>query len=69
MPSIKSAIGAAAVMFAAIGSALPAQPKLSPRAVSHYNLAARQNAAAAAAGITDIDILQLYVPLSFEKGR
>lgn len=59
MPSIKSIIGAAAVGFATLGSALPAQPKLSERAVNLYNLAARQNAAAAAAGITDIDILQL----------
>jgi hypothetical protein len=59
MPSIKSIIGAAAVGFAAIACALPAQPKLSDKAVSLYNLAARQNAAAAAAGITDVDILQL----------
>jgi hypothetical protein len=64
MPSIKSIIGAVVVGFAALGTALPAQPKLSQSAVSHYDLAKRQNAAAAAAGITDIDILQLFVILS-----
>jgi hypothetical protein len=63
MPSIKSIIGAAIVGFAALGAALPAQPKLSKSAVSHYDLAKRQNVAAAAAGINDIDILQLYVDL------
>jgi hypothetical protein len=56
MLSIQSIIGAAAAWFAVLGSALPAQPKLSPRAVNLYN---RQNAAATAAGINDIDILQL----------
>jgi hypothetical protein len=59
MPSIKSIIGATVVGFAALAAALPAQPKLSKSAASHYDLARRQNAAAAAAGITDIDILQL----------
>jgi hypothetical protein len=67
MPSIKSIIGVAVVGFAALGTALPAQPKLSERAVSHYDLARRQNAAAAAAGITDIDILQLFVVLSMRS--
>jgi len=64
MLSIKSIIGAAVLGFAAFGAALPAQPKLSESAVSHYDLARRQNAAAAAAGINDIDILQLYIYLS-----
>jgi len=59
MPSIRSILGAVAVVLATVATALPAQPRLSGRAVAHYNLAARQNAAAAAAGITDIDILQL----------
>jgi hypothetical protein len=59
MPSIKSIIGATIVGLAALGAALPAQPKLSETAVRRFDLAARQNAAAAAAGITDIDILQL----------
>lgn len=65
MPSLKSILGAATIAFAAVASALPAQPKLSERAVTHYNLAARQNAAAAAAGITDIDILQFALTLEF----
>lgn len=59
MPSFKSILSAAIVGFAAMGAALPAQPKLSETAVRHYDLARRQNAAAASAGITDIDILQL----------
>jgi hypothetical protein len=59
MPSIKS-IFSVVVGFATLAIAIPAQPKLSSRAVAHYDLARRQNAAAAAAGITDIDILQLY---------
>jgi hypothetical protein len=59
MPSLKSIFAAAVVGLAAFAVALPALPKLNARAVSAYNLARRQNAAAAAAGITDIDILQL----------
>ncbi len=61
MPSIKAIVGAAVVGFALVATALPAQPRLSQSAVSHYDLARRQNKAAAAAGITDIDILQLFV--------
>jgi hypothetical protein len=64
MPNIKFLIGAAVAGLATFAAALPAQPKLSQSAVSHYDLARRQNAAAAAAGITDIDILQLFVLLS-----
>jgi hypothetical protein len=64
MPSIRSIIGAAIVGCATLGAALPAQPKLSEGAVNHYDLARRQNMAAAAAGITDIDILQLLVCLA-----
>lgn len=39
--------------------ALPAVPHLSKTVVQRFDLAKRQNAAAAAAGINDIDILQL----------
>jgi hypothetical protein len=59
MPSLKSIFGAAVLGLAAFVAAIPAQPRLSSRAVKAYNLARRQNAAAAAAGINDIDILQL----------
>lgn len=53
------AIVALSLAFSA--SALPALPRLSPSAVKRYDMARRQNAAAAAAGINDIDILELYV--------
>jgi hypothetical protein len=59
MRSNMSIIIAAIVGFVTFAAALPAQPKLSETAVRHYELATRQNAEAAAAGITDIDILQL----------
>lgn len=59
MPSIRSIISATVVGFVTFGAALPAQPHLSDSAVRHFDLATRQNAAAAAAGLTDIDILQL----------
>jgi hypothetical protein len=59
MPSIRNLLKVAAVGFATVASALPALPKLSERSVARFNLATRQNALAAAAGITDIDILQL----------
>ncbi len=61
MPSLKSIVSTVVVGFVAIASALPAQPKLSERAL---NLMTRQNAAAAAAGLNDVDILTLSVPLA-----
>jgi hypothetical protein len=58
MPSIiKTTVFVAGLV--AVASALPAQPKLSTRQNSIYNLAKRQNAAAAALGLADVDILQL----------
>jgi len=48
-----------AACLAAMVSAMPAVPRLTPRQTKMYEFAKRQNAAAAAAGITDIDILQL----------
>lgn len=70
MPSIKNILSVA-VGFAALATAIPAQPRLSEKSVARYDLARRQNAGAAAAGITDVDILQLYVGsllISIESG-
>lgn len=64
MPSIIKTAGLVAGLIAA-ASALPSVPKLSASQVKMYEFGKRQNAAAAAAGLTDVDILQLYVPLSF----
>ncbi len=58
MPSIKM-IGAVVAGLAAVASALPSVPKLSPSQMKMHQFMKRQNAAAAAAGLTDIDILQL----------
>ena len=47
--------------LAAAASGLPGQPKLSSRALKAYNLAARQSTSTGLpAGLTDVDILQLY---------
>jgi len=50
-----------AVGLATLASASPAQPKLNERALEWYEMSRRQ---AAASPLTDIDILQLYVPMS-----
>lgn len=63
MPSLKSIFAAAAVGFAAFSAALPAHGFSSRSVEKTYSLRARQNALAAAAGISDVDILQLYVLL------
>ncbi len=59
MPSITKTLGVVVAGLAAVSSALPAIPKLSKAQMKMYDLAKRQNAAAAALGLTDIDILQL----------
>jgi hypothetical protein len=64
MPSLKNIISAA-VALAGFVAALPALPKLSGHAVRAFDLTRRQNAAAAKAGITDTDILQLYALTTF----
>ncbi|KAK5631036.1 hypothetical protein RRF57_006751 [Xylaria bambusicola] len=64
MPSIIKITGVVAGLVAAV-LALPAQPKLSTRQNSIYELAKRQNAAAAAAGLTDVDILQFALTLEW----
>lgn len=58
MPSIMRTAGLFAGL-AAIASALPAQPKLTPRQEAIYELTKRQTAAEAALGLQDVDILQL----------
>ncbi len=58
MPSIvkTAALVAGLAMFA---SALPGAPKLTANQMKLYEYSKRQNAAEAAAGLTDVDILQL----------
>ncbi len=58
MPSLKK-IGAVAAALASVVSAYPAYPKLTSSQMKLYELSKRQNAAAAALGMTDIDLLQL----------
>lgn len=59
MPSLKKTFGTIVAGLAALTSALPAAPKLTKNQLKLWDLAKRQNDAAAAAGLTDIDILQL----------
>ncbi len=59
MPSFTKTLGVVVAGLAAVSSALPAFPKLSNTQMKMYDHAKRQNAAAAALGLTDIDILQL----------
>ncbi|KAI3321922.1 ferritin-like domain-containing protein [Xylariaceae sp. AK1471] len=64
MPSIIKTTGFLAGLVAVV-SALPAQPKLSSRQNNIYSLAKRQNAAAAALGLADVDILQFALTLEW----
>ncbi|KAH9988965.1 rds1p-like stress response protein [Xylariaceae sp. FL0662B] len=64
MPSIMKTVGVVAGM-AAVACALPAQPKFTPRQNHIYKLAKRQNAAAAALGLADVDILQFALTLEW----
>lgn len=63
MPGLRQIFGAVAVGLVTIASAAPAFPKLDTRTVSAFNaLTARQNPATGLPdGLTDVDILQLYV--------
>ena len=58
MPSFAKTMGLVAG-FVAAASAFPAVPKLNDSQMKMYEFSKRQNAAAAAAGLTDVDILQL----------
>ncbi|CAJ2508160.1 Uu.00g093460.m01.CDS01 [Anthostomella pinea] len=64
MPSIMKTAGALAAL-AAVACALPAQPKFTPRQHHIYSVAKRQNAAAAALGLADVDILQFALTLEW----
>ncbi|KAL2269708.1 hypothetical protein VTJ83DRAFT_1892 [Remersonia thermophila] len=65
MPSIKSTLTALVAGFAAVASALPAVPKLTASQMKMFEHAKRQNAAAQALGLTDIDILQFALTLEW----
>ncbi|RYP43268.1 hypothetical protein DL770_011748 [Monosporascus sp. CRB-9-2] len=58
-------IAGAVAGFAAVASAMPAQPKFTERQTQIYDLAKRQNAAAEAMGLTDIDILEFALTLEW----
>ncbi|KAJ1329075.1 ferritin-like domain-containing protein [Microdochium nivale] len=64
MPSFSKIVGLVAG-FAAVASAFPAVPKLNAVQTRMYELAKRQNAGAAALGISDVDILQFALTLEW----
>ncbi|KAI1486860.1 rds1p-like stress response protein [Biscogniauxia mediterranea] len=64
MPSIMKTAGLVAGL-AAVASALPAVPKFTPRQNHIYSISKRQNAAAAALGLADVDILQFALTLEW----
>lgn len=65
MPSIRQISGVVVIGLATLASALPAQPKLNERAMKLYDVHRRQNPATGLPdGLTDIDVLQLYVGAS-----
>ncbi|KAI1342144.1 ferritin-like domain-containing protein [Xylariaceae sp. FL0016] len=64
MPSIIKTAGVVASL-AAIACALPAVPRFTTRQNHIYSIAKRQNAAAAALGLQDVDILQFALTLEW----
>ncbi|KAI0021964.1 ferritin-like domain-containing protein [Xylariomycetidae sp. FL0641] len=64
MPSLMKIAGAVAGLVG-VASALPAGARFSPRHEQIWNVAKRQNALAAAAGLTDPDILQFALTLEW----
>jgi hypothetical protein len=63
MPSFRQILEVITVGLAATASALPGQPKVSSRALRAYDISARAaTSTGLPAGLTDVDILQLYVP-------
>jgi len=65
MPSIRSILGAVAVGFVSVSSALPALPKLNARAQAMYERRQALASTGLPAGLTDIDILQFALTLEF----
>ncbi|KAK3378549.1 ferritin-like domain-containing protein [Podospora didyma] len=63
MPSITKTFGVVVAGLAALASALPSVPKMTRSQLHFHEIAKRQNAAAAALGLTDIDILQFALTL------
>jgi hypothetical protein len=61
MPSITKTLGAVVAGLAAFASAAPGAPKLTRSQMKIHEVMKRQNQLAAAAGLTDLDILQLCV--------
>lgn len=59
MPSITKTFGAIVAGLAVVASALPGHPKLTASQMKIHEFVKRQEAAAAASGLTDVDILQL----------
>ncbi|CAP73196.1 uncharacterized protein PODANS_2_6030 [Podospora anserina S mat+] len=65
MPSFTKTLGVVVAGLAAVASALPSIPKLNKAQLKMYQHAKRQNAAAQALGINDLDILQFALTLEW----